>query len=148
MANTWLSIWNLVQGHWVQQLYHSMANMNIYKSHTRLFFAISHRLGAIKMLNFWPLKYRLNSWRRKTCLSRPMFEFVLLNFFKIILAAQQHTTMNDFTFTHTYIFSDWPSSTNINNYQPFALSTQCTTYLTHSLWQKSRFHLRLNPFLF
>ena len=53
---------------WVQysQLCHSMANINLHKRHLENFCASSYRLGDIKILKFWPRKFRSRSHGRKT----------------------------------------------------------------------------------
>ena len=52
------------QGHGVQhsQWFHSIANINLYKRHTRAFFASSHRFWDIYISKLWPWKCRTKSW--------------------------------------------------------------------------------------
>ena len=44
------------------QLSHSMANINLYESHSRSFFAISHVFEIFAFQNSWPWKCRSRSW--------------------------------------------------------------------------------------
>ena len=58
---------NLGQGHGMQHLqwFHSMANINLYRSHTREFFSLV--LTVFQMFTFqnsWPWKYRLRAFEK------------------------------------------------------------------------------------
>ena len=43
------------------QIFPSMANINLYKSHTMHFYANFHRFGCIKFWNVWPRKFMSRS---------------------------------------------------------------------------------------